>query len=165
MHVSAAVTIPFLNMSVRPAPESSLFGKGGVALKPPLYARHRCPTDENDIYFSNETMDLLTENQEGSLDQQKSHKAELEYDDDDDFMMRFVDGTCRGIFPADNDEDIEKRSLCQLPSCHLGERLDVLLVSRKKSDCSLFTLSTETLRSIFIYAALSTAVVILFIFP
>lgn len=71
----------------------------------------------------------MTKNQLNHLeDQRKRREVNVDDDDDDDFMMRFVDGTCRGIFPADNDDDIEKRSLCNMPSCHFGERLDVLLV-------------------------------------
>jgi hypothetical protein len=119
-------------MSVRPAPgttgSSSWSVKGYETLKPPLYSRQHFATDENDICLANETMDPLTQNQQGSLDQRKNREADLEYDDEDDFMMRFVDGTCRGIFPGDNDDDLERRSLCHLPSCHFGERLDVLLV-------------------------------------
>ena len=51
-------------------------------------------------------------------------------DVDDDFMARIVDGTCRGIFSSSgNTEDEHDRpSLCHLPSCQLGENLNVLMV-------------------------------------
>ncbi len=50
-------------------------------------------------------------------------------DDDDDFMARIVDGTCQGIFSSSgNTEDHDRPSLCHLPSCHLGENLNVLMV-------------------------------------
>ena len=51
-------------------------------------------------------------------------------DDDDDFMARIVDGTCRGIFSSseNNEDDHDRPSLCHLPSCQLGENLNVLLV-------------------------------------
>jgi hypothetical protein len=119
-------------MSVRPAVDipvdTSSIVVGGAAAEPPLHSRLRSPTNENDIYYSNQTMDPLTKNQQGSLDEGNNRVAPVEYDDDDDFMMRFVDGTCRGIFSTDDEGDIEKLSLCHLPSCNLGERLDVLLV-------------------------------------
>jgi hypothetical protein len=51
-------------------------------------------------------------------------------DDDEDFMARIVDGTCRGIFSSsgNNEEDHDRPSLCHLPSCQLGENLNVLMV-------------------------------------
>jgi hypothetical protein len=98
------------------------------SLKPPLHTQNLHPPKDNDIDLVNEIMDVATEQQQESLDQHESRVENVEYDDDDDFMMRFVDGTCRGIFPTDEHDDIDKRSLCHLPSCHLSEKLDVLMV-------------------------------------
>jgi hypothetical protein len=44
--------------------------------------------------------------------------------DEDDFMMRFLDGSCQGVFRDGEDG-------CQsiLPSCHLQDQLDLLMVS------------------------------------
>lgn len=60
-------------------------------------------------------------------------------DDEDDFMARIVDGTCRGIFSSsgNNEEDHDRPSLCHLPSCQLGENLNVLMV---RSFCVLGTI-------------------------
>lgn len=110
-------------MSVRFVTSTSSIVTEVATLKPPLHSSQRGPTDDNDIYCRNRTMNPI-------LEQRNSPTTHIEYADDDDFMMRFVDGTCRGIFPTDDGDDSEKRSLCHLPTCHLGEGLDVLLVRR-----------------------------------
>ena len=103
--------------------------------------------------------------QQNKAEQSASGNNFVVDDDDDDFMARIVDGTCRGIFSSsgNNEDDHDRPSLCHLPSCQLGENLNVLMV------CSFFSIMGIT-RAILhlinfpILIALSTAIVIFFIF-
>jgi hypothetical protein len=92
---------------------------------------HQNENEINEImtFTSSRVKDEPTEQHLGSTRpiHGQAEYAVVDVDDDDDFMTRIVDGTCRGIFPS-SDDDRDKHSLCHLPSCHLGENLNVLIV-------------------------------------
>lgn len=104
-------------------------------LKPPLHTiHHQHRRHENEL---NEIMEDVSSRQVTTMSETKQHDQNdrsgnnfVDEDVDDDFMARIVDGTCRGIFPSsgNTDDDHDRPSLCHLPSCHLGENLNVLMV-------------------------------------
>lgn len=103
--------------------------------KPPLHTvqqHHRRHKDELNEIMEDVSAPLVTTMPETKQQDQNDRPGNNFVDDDvdDDFMARIVDGTCRGIFSSSgNTEDEHDRpSLCHLPSCQLGENLNVLMV-------------------------------------
>jgi hypothetical protein len=106
-------------------------------LKPPLhtiqqhYRRNEHAINEimEDVLIPHET-DILSGTTQQITNEQPIGGNNIHDDDDDDFMARIVDGTCRGIFSSsgNDDDDHDGPSLCHLPSCQLGENLNVLMV-------------------------------------
>ena len=104
-----------------------------LQLKPPLHTIHQ--HNRRNEHAINEIMEDAAVSQNlGAKQQNKNdpstHGNNFVDDEDDDFMARIVDGTCRGIFTSagNNDDDHDRPSLCHLPSCQLGENINVLLV-------------------------------------
>ena len=103
--------------------------------KPPLHTiqqHHRRHKNELNEIMEDVSAPLVTTMPETKQQDQNDRPGNNFVDDDvdDDFMARIVDGTCRGIFSSSgNTEDEHDRpSLCHLPSCQLGENLNVLMV-------------------------------------
>ena len=112
--------------------------------KPPLHTiqqhhrrnEHAINDIMEDVSTPQNTDALSGTAQQNKAEQSASGNNFVVDDDDDDFMARIVDGTCRGIFSSsgNNEDDHDRPSLCHLPSCQLGENLNVLMV------CSFFLL-------------------------
>jgi hypothetical protein len=95
--------------------------------KPPLHANQLQYKYQNENEMT-EIMEVSGETDPPTKQNLGSTRIQAEFvDDDDDFMTRIVDGTCRGIFSS-SDDDHDNHSLCHLPSCHLGDNLNVLMV-------------------------------------
>lgn len=119
-------------------------------LKPPLHTvqQHRNRNEDaiNEIMEDHAVphkADALSGTKQQNQNDASVNDNNFVEDDNDDFMTRIVDGTCRGIFSStgNNEDDHDRPSLCHIPSCHLGENLNVLMV------CSLFIFDTMSLKT------------------